>query len=373
MFYKERPSLDPVILPYLKNHAKVYTLSKDSGDLIINRDDTIDIKKLHSFISEKNITHFFYIENSSYLPIFLNEFPKNVKKVMMLIDTHINKKRRIPYLSLFDYILLVNQHQLHELSQLNPNMSWLTYGADTNAFYKLPKVPKKYEVTFDGNIIPWIHYHRFFMLLYLKLRGRAVYYPKTTYLEHNQIYNQTKILLNRSPLGGWNLRVFESLSSGSLLLTDRPTNGMEKIFIDKKHLVYFDSLSDLKNKIDYYLTHEKEREEIAKNGNLFVTKNYTWNVLLKQMVETFKTMKIKEFQRQPYFLSLSNLECYSFRNKELALRNLESSLSSKEINQIQYYYYRFCYLFYLVATGWLIIVLNFIRVNLLVKPFEKKT
>src|SRR5260221_2367384 len=146
MFYKQKPSLDPIIYPYLKKHAKVFLLSKDKGDLLINQDDTINKEKLTSFIKENRITHFFYAENSSYLPIFLNEFPKEITKVMLLIDTHINKKRRLPYFSLFDLILLVNKHQVKEMSKYNPNTVWLTYGGDIDTFKKLPKMQKKYNV-----------------------------------------------------------------------------------------------------------------------------------------------------------------------------------------------------------------------------------
>ncbi len=371
MFYKDKPSLDPIIYPYLKKHAKVFILSKRDGDLTINPDDTIDTKMLHDFIKKKKITHFFYVENSAYVPIFLNEFPIEVTKVMLLIDTHINKNRRLPYLALFDLILLVNKQQVSELRTINPNIEWFTYGGDTKAFYKLPKAEKKYNVVFNGNIIPWIHYHRFFMLWYLRTHGVDVLYSTATYQHHNKLFNESKIVLNRTPLGGWNLRIFEAMSSGSLLMTDIPSNNMEKIFIDKKHLVYYNSFADLKNKIDYYLVHDKEREKIAKQGYNFVRRNYSWDAQINKLLDILKRHKYKNFTRNPYYLSLSNLECFSFRNKALALKCLRSSLVEKEINKLRYYYYLSQYLTYLTATDWIIAVLNFIRVHFLTKPFEK--
>ena len=156
------------------------------------------------------------------------------------------------------------------------------------------------------------------------------------------------------------------------MITDRPKNGLENIFIDKKHLVYYDSLADLKNKIDYYLTHTKEREKIAKAGNELVNKEYTWEVQTKKMIQILKTTKIKNYNKAPYYLSLSNLECFSFRDKALALHCLAHSKSKNEISFMRYYYYKCIYLSYLSLTGWLINMINFIRIHVLLKPFEGK-
>lgn len=47
-------------------------------------------------------------------------------------------------------------------------------------------------------------------------------------------------------------------------------------FEDGKHVVYFkEDLSDLREKLDYYLSHDKEREEIARNGREHLLKYHT--------------------------------------------------------------------------------------------------
>lgn len=372
MYLHDKYSLDPIIILYLKKYANVYLISKSSADITINDNDWVEEEAIETFARTHKITHFFYVENSTYIPIFLNNLPKSVIKVMLLVDTHINWKRRLPYFSLFDLILLVNKHQVKKLSKYNPNTIWLTYGGDTESFYKLPNSEKKYNVVFNGNIIPWVHYHRFFMLAYLKLRGVDVLYSTARYKHHNKLFNEAKIVLNRTPLGGWNLRFFEVLSSGSFLMTDRSNSQIDEIFIDKKHLVYFDSLADLKNKIDYYLGHEAEREKIANRGYEYVRKYYSWDNQIKKMLKILRTHKIKSFKRAPYYLSLYDLECFSFRNRMLASWSLRKSLESDEINYFDYYYYLFKCVLYLYPTDAIIFLLNFIRVNILIKLFETR-
>ena len=45
-----------------------------------------------------------------------------------------------------------------------------------------------------------------------------------------RIYSESKIVLNASINGDLNMRVFEALTSGALLVTDRIENGLDTLF-----------------------------------------------------------------------------------------------------------------------------------------------
>ena len=45
-------------------------------------------------------------------------------------------------------------------------------------------------------------------------------------------------------------------------------------FNDGEHLVLFHNMDDFKDKVEYFLKHDKEREEIAANGMKFVRENF---------------------------------------------------------------------------------------------------
>lgn len=69
------------------------------------------------------------------------------------------------------------------------------------------------------------------------------------------------------------MRVFETMSTGSFLLTNWiPT--LSELFEDGKHLVTYKTLDEMVEKAKYYLEHDEEREKIAKAGyDEFISKH----------------------------------------------------------------------------------------------------
>ena len=70
-------------------------------------------------------------------------------------------------------------------------------------------------------------------------------------------------------------RVFRVMGSGAFNLMLKYKD-CEKDFKDKKHVVYWNDLKDLSEKINYYLVNDTERIEIAKNGNKLAEEKYRW-------------------------------------------------------------------------------------------------
>jgi len=79
-------------------------------------------------------------------------------------------------------------------------------------------------------------------------------------------------------------RLLRILGSGTFCLSYKHPE-MEQDYENYKHLVYFESLEDLKNKIDYYLENEEERKEIAKNGRKLVLNRNTFKHMVKNILE----------------------------------------------------------------------------------------
>lgn len=96
--------------------------------------------------------------------------------------------------------------------------------------------------------------------------------------EASIIYRCSSINLNislRSILTGIPLRAFEIMGSRGFLLTNYQQDFLEH-FIPNEDFVYYESYEDLMSKADYYLTHEKERQEIARNGYEKVKREHTY-------------------------------------------------------------------------------------------------
>lgn len=82
------------------------------------------------------------------------------------------------------------------------------------------------------------------------------------------VFHYSKINLNitlKSIKSGIPLRAIDVMSTGGFLLTNYQADFFH-FFEPDVDFVYYDSIDDLLMKIDYYLTHDEERERIAKNG-----------------------------------------------------------------------------------------------------------
>jgi spore maturation protein CgeB len=96
-----------------------------------------------------------------------------------------------------------------------------------------------------------------------------------------KIYHNSKIVLNSWVNGGWpsgkqkcgyptvgyyNWRYFEIMGSGSFQLCEWQESMKEWPYESGKHLQTWKTHDELVEKAKYYLEHEEERREIAKNG-----------------------------------------------------------------------------------------------------------
>lgn len=96
--------------------------------------------------------------------------------------------------------------------------------------------------------------------------------------EAPKIYRCAKINLNislKSILTGIPLRAFEIMGSGGFLLSNYQRE-YEEYSCNGVDYVYYMDYEDLMEKVEYYLSHEKERKEIAKNGYENVKANHTY-------------------------------------------------------------------------------------------------
>lgn len=113
-------------------------------------------------------------------------------------------------------------------------------------------------------------------------------------LKLNKLYWSTKVVvgdtlcLNFNYPDYWSDRIYETLGRGGFLIHPY-IPGIEKEFVDREHVVFYEygNFDQLKELVDYYLTHEEEREEIRKAGHELVKNNYTyrhrWQHIFKEL------------------------------------------------------------------------------------------
>ena len=103
-----------------------------------------------------------------------------------------------------------------------------------------------------------------------------------------KIFKCSKINLNmtlRSIKSGIPQRAFDIMGCGGFLMSNYQPE-LAEYFIPGEDLVLYDSVDDLIQKIDYYVSHEEERLQIAKNGYEKVKRYHTYDTRLTEILNT---------------------------------------------------------------------------------------
>ena len=91
------------------------------------------------------------------------------------------------------------------------------------------------------------------------------------------LYMDSKIVFNFSPKNDLNMRFFEAIGAGALLMTNKVTlNGVEDIFAEGKEFIEYSGIEDMLEKIQYLLSHQDHLEQISSAGTANVSKHHTY-------------------------------------------------------------------------------------------------
>jgi len=233
------------------------------------------------------------------------------KTIYVCSDTHLGRDYRFNKARKFDYVFFNQLNAIAEyqaingmrLVQLDKNLfkdvdggqviGWLPHAAEPQAYPKI-EIIKKYDVGFIGHVQETPNYNGFtrvealdrlfkeFPNFYYGSRHPA--FPGVNLFEDAaKKFSLSKIVFNISIKDDINMRVFETLSTGSFLLTNWiPTLG--ELFEDGKHLVTYKTLDEMVEKAHYYLEHEEEREKIAQAGYEEFINKHTYKHRVEQIL-----------------------------------------------------------------------------------------
>jgi len=101
------------------------------------------------------------------------------------------------------------------------------------------------------------------------------------------VYSQAKIapaLGNDRPYFYFGVRrAYECMGCGCFHLI-RYTPGLEMMFDNRRHLVWWETLDEMVALARYYLGRDMEREAIAETGRRYVLANYTWDHAIQRLL-----------------------------------------------------------------------------------------
>ena len=203
------------------------------------------------------------------------DIPSYLKpSIYYAVDTHIPRSRASmeKFIAHYDVIFCAQYLGVPEWQKKYKQVIWMPLGYDPQV-HKPSSQPihQKYDIGFVGSLGGGGGaggMDRKFILQELGERYPNTFMGKFPYLDIADIYTQSKIGFNFSIQNDINMRIFEILACGALLLTNRIQDPMlEQLFKDREHLVIYENLKDLHEKIDFYLSHDDERNQIASQGH----------------------------------------------------------------------------------------------------------
>lgn len=250
---------------------------------------------------------------------FQHDVLKEIRKNTPLFGWWIEKEERIEEalreINLFDWYFFINSSCVDIGIQKGiSNISLLHHSVDPDTFYPMDNIDKEIDICFVGN---WSLKRQQVIEALLCVTDNIVIYGrkwaknnffnyrikkcvKGKYIDGSalvKLYNKSRIVLNVTNWGfgqgkkrsGMNMRILEVPATGAFLLTDG-SRDMEAVVTPGKHIAVYESIENCVKLAKYYLDNAAEREAIAKEGCLYVRDNYTYNDVVKHIINTYNSL-----------------------------------------------------------------------------------
>lgn len=227
---------------------------------------------------------FLYIDTGISYPLINLDAIKCIKSCY-LIDTHLKLEKHIEIAKNFDVVFIAQKADVKRFKERGiKNVFWIPLACDPEIHGKKTN-NKLYDIGFVGSLTDPKRVE-----LLDKLKRRFNLYYERCFLERMaEVFSQSKIVFNKSIKNDLNMRVFEAMASGSMLLTDEAKgSGLTEMFQDRKHLVIYRDEKELFELADYYLRNDDEREKIAKQGMTKVLDRHTYAHRVQEMINIIK-------------------------------------------------------------------------------------
>ncbi|TLS36894.1 CgeB family protein [Pseudalkalibacillus caeni] len=243
-----------------------------------------------------------------------------------LVDDPYNITNHIRKAAPYDFVITQESSCVSAYNQANIKAIYLPLAVNPNFYHPIKDVPAKYkhDICFVGTglknriklfdeLTPFLQNLDFIIigpkwdsLTNYNLLKAGIIKKSISPTEVAKYYNGAKIVLNIHrdlndinrnpeliPANTPNNRTFDIAACQAFQLADYRADIVNLYNIDKE-LITFSSVSDLKNKIDYYLKNDKLRNEIALNGYRRTKANHTYTIRMKELVQLLKSQIIKQ-------------------------------------------------------------------------------
>jgi len=221
------------------------------------------------------------------LPLGLER--SEVPTVCFQIDTHAYTHRRVRWSMLFDHAA-VSHPGFDELFRRDGHPSTLLLPqAARQEFFVGPELAREFEIGWVGRTSGPLYRRRAAWLATLAPSFRTNDWSRSYTLEEvAEIYRRSRVVVNIGRDDApheCNLRVFEVLASGALLLTSAPTELTALGFEEGVHFAAYRRESEIIPLVRHFLQNEDERARIANAGREKTLQEHTYDARVAQLLQ----------------------------------------------------------------------------------------
>jgi len=296
----------------------------------LNTPPDVDISDLLSACSARPDFILYPDTDFSCMPRGLVEV--DIPTVCFQFDTYNNTSRRIRWSTLFDIPVLFHpgfEQMYRDAGHAHPLT--LAHAAQPD-FYDNELDEKMIDLGWVGRThgAPYATRKRILPRLAREFRMND-WTAHYTLEQTADIYRKSKIVLNISrddyPQDA-NMRVFEAMAAGALLITGVPTNLSTLGFKEGEHFVGYEIEEDIAKRIHRHLNDEQLRRRIARAGRQLVLERHTYDarvaLLLRFISECGNTFSAPARRKPIEEVRLMHLDYYtSMFNMKPAFRELD--------------------------------------------------
>lgn len=214
------------------------------------------------------------------------------------IDSHLSLAKHLNLAESFDYVFIAQRAYLNEFRKVNHRTYWLPLACDPE-IHRAWDVNKKFDVGFVGSVTLGSEREA-----YLKILSNVVpvHYERCFWDDMAKVFSASKMVFNNAVNHDLNMRFFEVLSTGTLLLSDMTINsGQSELFCDGEDYSCYHkgNLGDIAH---FYLENEQLRNRIAQRGQQLVHNAHTYrhraedllDVVLSGKRDTYSATELRQ-------------------------------------------------------------------------------
>jgi len=288
-----------IFIASLKSYTTAISLIKSfqnqQHDVVVLSDVESDYIQVNTIVRQNfNIDK--YVEQNNLKPdlVFFCEggsmklFPQGLEELECKtawygIDTHMDLQKHLEIAKFFDITFLAQKEYIQNFKQVGiKNIFWLPLAYDT-AMAPNEQYERIYDIAYVGSNNRDMHPVRFELIEKLKKEFPNSYFGRASGKEMYKIYSQAKIVFNKSINNDINMRYFEALGNGAMLLTDKVVNnGVEDIFEKNKHYIEYSEL-DIIDIAKKYLKKNIDNSTVLQE---YIKSNHTYDIRSIKIVET---------------------------------------------------------------------------------------